>query len=988
MEQSITRAGSLKRTLTGTTALIGVALLAAHAPAMAANITVSTPTATTQVLGAGDSLTVTNTGSVTASPAVQVAAAAANFVNNSGTLTGGNYGINVVSNGDLSGGIANQAGGTISGGSHGVLVNVGSDISGGVTNSGTISGDSEGIYVLANSDILGGVDNSGKISSGNGGVLVQHTSDISGGITNQAGGTISGGNYGVLSDTNSNISGGITNQAGATISGGNYGIYSLNNSKISGAITNGGTISGGAYGVFVQNGSDISGGITNQAGGKISGGGVGIYVLTNSNISGGIVNQAGGLIEGATGIAAAASKISGGITNAGTIEGTGGTAISLTGLTGSTPITISGGQIIGNVVDNAPSNGFSPVTVAFDFTSQGNFNVSSFSVSPGVAFTFGAGDTITSNAAVSDSGTIVVSSAGSSITGGLNVNAGGVLTADSNFAVNGTLSDAGTINIAAGKTLTASSYVASTGTLVTGLTSTGSANTIGNLVSTGSAVSLAGETVTVNVPAATLIATGASHAVILANGSAAEVAADDPLKVTDNAASFYKFAVAPGRGATADDLLLTATISPGATTNSNNEAVAQVLLGSLAGSTNPQIVQIQNKLLTAPTNAAFNNDLEATLPTVDGSGQVAALGVSVESFNLIGDRLVELRDGGDTGMSAGNAYESGFTAIEPAGGKDNDTSSIMQQARPVLPAASQPASARPPATPAPAILPTVKPDTMMWVQGFGQGVHQGERDDIAGYHADTWGGAAGIDTRAIADHVIAGAAVSYGHTDASSKNANNTDTAVDSYQLTLYGSYEPDGRTYIDGMAAYGWNSDDTTRHDVGGITGLDAQGSYDANQVTAQAEAGREYTWGETILTPNLMVHAVWYDPASYTETGAGGADLHVDGNSESLLEAGPGVKAGWVITDSSGGVVRPQLRAGYRYAVVDDKIEDTSQFTAGGGTFTTQGPSPARSSVDLGTSLRYSAPSNWNFTASYDFDWKSNYTSNAGVIKAGYRF
>jgi hypothetical protein len=36
----------------------------------------------------------------------------------------------------------------------------------------------------------------------------------------------------------------------------------------------------------------------------------------------------------------------------------------------------------------------------------------------------------------------------------------------------------------------------------------------------------------------------------------------------------------------------------------------------------------------------------------------------------------------------------------------------------------------------------------------------------------------------------------------------------------------------------------------------------------------------------------------------------------------------------------------------------------------------------------VRYYTPTNWNFTASYDFDWKSDYTSNAGVIKAGYRF
>ena len=754
-------------------------------------------------------------------------------------------------------------------------------------------------------------------------------------------------------DRNSNISGGIANQAGGTISG-VFGVI-VQSANISGGISNRGMLAGSFYGVELSNNSDISGGITNT----------------------------GTIVAGNTAIQVSPSKISGGIDNAGTIDGTAGTAISLVGLTGSTPITISGGQIIGNVADNAPANGFSPVTVAGNFTSQGNFSVSSFSVSPGVAFTFGAGNTITSNAAVSDSGTIVVSSAGSSITGGLSVNAGGVLTAGGNFAVNGALANAGTIAINNGKVLNASTFTGSAGSALDVQVGR-SAGTLtgGELVATGSAVDLTNTALDISVVAGSQPLVPGST-IVIANGNAAGVA---PAAAVKDNSFLYDFSVAPTAGNN-----LTLRVTQAATTSSSNNAnVAQVLLVDLANSTNPQIKAIQNKLMNDTSSASFNHDLEATLPTVDGSGQAAALDVSVDSFNLIGDRLAELTDasGALTGMAAGDAYEGGFEALAPASGKDNDTRSMMQQTTSVLPSAATSGQSQATAQPDESRRGALMPATMMWAEGFGQNSHQGERENIAGYHADTYGGAAGIDTRAIADHVIAGVAVSYGHTDASSKNANNTATDVDSYQLTLYGSYEPDGRSYMNGMAAYGWNRDNTTRHDVGGVTDLDARGSYDANQVTAQAEAGREYTVGDTILTPNVMVHAVWYDPASYTETGAGGADLHVNGSSQSLLEAGPGLKAGWVITDSSGGVVRPQLRAGYRYAVVDDKIEDTSQFTAGGGTFTTQGPSPARGSVDLGTSLRYSTPSHWNFTASYDFDWKSDYTSNAGFIRAGYRF
>jgi outer membrane autotransporter protein len=405
--------------------------------------------------------------------------------------------------------------------------------------------------------------------------------------------------------------------------------------------------------------------------------------------------------------------------------------------------------------------------------------------------------------------------------------------------------------------------------------------------------------------------------------------------------------------------------------------------------------EIIANLGNAATNGAANHVLESVQPTVDGSGQTAALDVSDHVLGLTGERLASLRDGSDwgvTGMSAGDAYGNEVERIEPAVGKDNDSASLLGQARPLPPAAaaapattqSQTYAAPPPAVDYSRGIPA----TMMWAEAFGQHSNQGERDSIAGYSASTWGGAAGMDTRNIADNMVAGVAVSYGRTDANSQNANSTDTNVDSYQVTLYGDYSPPGGSYVDGMLAYGWNHDDTTRHDVGGITGLTSHGSYDANQVTAQAEAGREYREGNTILTPDIMAHGVWYNPASYTETGAGGADLHIDGNSQTLFELGAGLKAGWVIRQESGGVIKPQLRAGYRYAVVDDRIEDTAQFTGGGGAFTAQGPDPARSRVNLGASLKYLTTANWDLTASYDFNWKADYTSNAGFVRAGYRF
>jgi outer membrane autotransporter protein len=267
-------------------------------------------------------------------------------------------------------------------------------------------------------------------------------------------------------------------------------------------------------------------------------------------------------------------------------------------------------------------------------------------------------------------------------------------------------------------------------------------------------------------------------------------------------------------------------------------------------------------------------------------------------------------------------------------------------------------------------------------------VNQEARDQIAGYNANTYGGAAGMDTQNISDRLVAGLALSYGHTNANSNNPNTTKTDIDSYQATLYGNYDLGQQAYIDGLAAYGWDQDNTTRHNVGGIAELTADGNFHASQIAAQAEAGRNYEVGETTLTPNVLAHWVNYNPSNYTETGAGGANLQVNGNTMNQVELGFGLKAGWTLEDGAGSLIKPQLHAGYRYAVMNDAIEDTSNFTGGGGTFITQGATPARSSVNLGGTIKLDTTNNWEFTASYDFDYRADYISNAGFIRAAYKF
>lgn len=386
------------------------------------------------------------------------------------------------------------------------------------------------------------------------------------------------------------------------------------------------------------------------------------------------------------------------------------------------------------------------------------------------------------------------------------------------------------------------------------------------------------------------------------------------------------------------DLTVTqATTVAETATSSANESVGNVLVDDLSASTNTEINLIQGNLAAAGTQEAVNEILEASTSTVDGGAMVSSLTVNNTVLGISGDRLASLRSGtAETGMAAGNMGQG----------------------------------------------------LHWWAQGFGQMANQDRRDGVDGYDADTWGVAVGIDSENIADNGTIGVAFSYGDTEVDSDNATRTRTNVDSYQLTLYGSYDMTEAMYLDGMVAYAWNDVDTTRTNVGGVAGLVANGDYDADQFTARVEVGRDYQHGNTTWTPNALAHWTHYSPDSYTETGAGGANLTVDQDGVNVFELGVGVDASWLFQNANGSKTKPVLRVGYRYDLVGDEVQSSNNFQAGGPAFAAEGPDPAKSTFTAGASVTYYSTDNWDLSANYDFDYKSDYDSHSGFLRAGYKF
>ncbi len=376
-------------------------------------------------------------------------------------------------------------------------------------------------------------------------------------------------------------------------------------------------------------------------------------------------------------------------------------------------------------------------------------------------------------------------------------------------------------------------------------------------------------------------------------------------------------------------------------TTANNTSVASVFV-DLDTTGDPVLSQITGNLLAADVdgdNARLNRLIESISPTADNGAATASVNVSNQALSLINNRLDNLNSisaSSTTGLSSGDSAR-GLHA---------------------------------------------------WMQGFGARARQDSRGGVAGYGADTYGIAAGVDTRNIADDLILGIAGSYGFTDVNSKNANMTGTDIDSYQVTLYGTWNIDSLNFINAMGGYAYNNVNTRRYNVGG-TGVSAHGHYGADQYVAQVKAGHMLTLADdTRITPSVLANWTRYSARGYTETGAGGASQVVGASSANILEIGIGAEASHVYTHSNGSKTEPSFHAGYRYDLIGDTVDTTARFTGGGAAFTTDGLKPARGTINVGLSLKHSLTNNAEFSASWDYEAKADYHQNSGMVRFGYRF
>jgi outer membrane autotransporter protein len=235
---------------------------------------------------------------------------------------------------------------------------------------------------------------------------------------------------------------------------------------------------------------------------------------------------------------------------------------------------------------------------------------------------------------------------------------------------------------------------------------------------------------------------------------------------------------------------------------------------------------------------------------------------------------------------------------------------------------------------------------------------------------------------------VLGIALNYGKTNANSKNATTTGTDVDTYGVNIYASHDLDRDTFLNGQIGYAYNQINSDRHNVGG-PGLTANADYHSDQYSARLAVGHDYMTHQAglIMTPSASAAYTNLRTSGYTETGTGGG-LNVASETFNVLKLGVGVDANWCFKNALGARLKPVLHAGYTYNAINDRIETTASFIGGGGSFVTTGASPVRSAFDAGAGVTYMSTANWDLSANYDYIYKTDYTSHAGILRATSHF
>lgn len=253
-----------------------------------------------------------------------------------------------------------------------------------------------------------------------------------------------------------------------------------------------------------------------------------------------------------------------------------------------------------------------------------------------------------------------------------------------------------------------------------------------------------------------------------------------------------------------------------------------------------------------------------------------------------------------------------------------------------------------------------------------------------GYGSGSYGLMFGADTH-MTDDLALGLAASWLHSRSRGRAGSiANETRLDSYQVTAYGTWRPQaGPAYVEGLAGVGLNRYDQDR----GIDflGVVAGADYGGSQYQAKIGAGYDIPVGKVTVTPLGSMQFARLANDSYSESGAGAANLLVRSLSFNSVESELGARA-QAETDSGLGLLRGDVRAAWVHDFTESPISTSAVIGGVGFVSTTARPSSDGARLSAGVELQ--PTDQVTVRAEYDAEIRSDYVSHTGLARVRYEF
>lgn len=272
----------------------------------------------------------------------------------------------------------------------------------------------------------------------------------------------------------------------------------------------------------------------------------------------------------------------------------------------------------------------------------------------------------------------------------------------------------------------------------------------------------------------------------------------------------------------------------------------------------------------------------------------------------------------------------------------------------------------------------------LWMKPFGSWADQNDRNAVAGYKANTYGAAFGVDGT-VSPAIRVGAAFAYARSDINGQSPVAAQSAdVDVYQLIGYGSYALDERTEINFQADIGQNSTKGRRQIA--FTSSVASSSYDSETAHLGVGIGRSYPLsGQTSLTPSMRVDYTWIKDKGYAESGAGLLNLNVSARTTEALVFGVDGKLVHQLNDKTSLVAN----LGVGYDALNEQAAITSAFAgAPSAAFVTYGIDPSPWLVRSGVGAVYRTKAGLEITGRYDAEYRESFLNQTASVKVRWAF